>query len=180
MTPLSPNPRNMLQHYRKQCFDLMLTVTSSKACWPLSFILYPPYTSNGLTVRICNHRYTVLRPRFSTQILGEKARVMGYQSSAILPNNSPVRIAQGQIQRTKALAQASASLEACKQLHQVGILPACLSICLSVRPSVRLSVCLSVCLVLMLRQAGCNQAAYPLPNLVVSLMCAMQVPVLLS
>ena len=44
---------------------------------------------------------------------------MGYQSSAILPNNSPVRIAQGQIQRTRALAQASASLEACKQLHQV-------------------------------------------------------------
>ncbi len=64
-------------------------------------------------------RYTVLRPRFSTQVLGEDARLMGYQSSAILPNNSPVRIAQGQIQRTRALAQASASLEACKQLHQV-------------------------------------------------------------
>ena len=30
-----------------------------------------------------------------------------------------MRIAQGQIQRTRALAQASASLEACKQLHQV-------------------------------------------------------------
>lgn len=66
-----------------------------------------------------NCRYTVLRPRFSTQVLGEDARLMGYQSSAILPNNSPVRIAQGQIQRTRALAQASASLEACKQLHQV-------------------------------------------------------------
>ena len=63
-------------------------------------------------------RYTVLRPRFSTQVLGNDAR-LGYQSSAVLPNNSPVRIAQGQIQRTRALAQASASLEACKQLHQV-------------------------------------------------------------
>ncbi len=75
--------------------------------------------SRLITTDHCNYRYTVLRPRFSTQVLGEDARLMGYQSSAILPNNSPVRIAQGQIQRTRALAQASASLEACKQLHQV-------------------------------------------------------------
>ena len=61
----------------------------------------------------------MLRPRFSTQVLGEDARLLGYRSSAVLPNNSPVRIAEGQIQRTRALAQASASLEACKQLHQV-------------------------------------------------------------
>ena len=64
-------------------------------------------------------RYTVLRPRFSTQVLGEDARLVGYRSSAVLPNNSPVRIAEGQVQRTRALAQASASLEACKQLHEV-------------------------------------------------------------
>ena len=51
--------------------------------------------------------------------MGQDARLQGYLSSAVLPNNSPVRIAQGQIQRTRALAQASASLEACKQLHQV-------------------------------------------------------------
>ena len=68
---------------------------------------------------LCWCRYTVLRPRFSTQVLGEDARLMGYRSSAVLPNNSPVRIAEGQLQRTRALAQASASLEACKQLHQV-------------------------------------------------------------
>ena len=61
----------------------------------------------------------MLRPRFSTQVLGEDARLLGYRSSAVLPNNSPVRIAEGQVQRTRALAQASASLEACKQLHQV-------------------------------------------------------------
>ena len=52
--------------------------------------------------------------------MGEDVRLLGYRSSAVLPNNSPVRIAEGQIQRTRALAQASASLEACKQLHQVG------------------------------------------------------------
>ena len=62
----------------------------------------------------------MLRPRFSTQVMGEDVRLLGYRSSAVLPNNSPVRIAEGQIQRTRALAQASASLEACKQLHQVG------------------------------------------------------------
>lgn len=67
----------------------------------------------------CCCRYTVLRPRFSTRVLGEDVRLLGYRSSAVLPNNSPVRIAEGQIQRTRALAQASASLEACKQLHQV-------------------------------------------------------------
>ena len=64
-------------------------------------------------------RYTVLRPRFSTEVVGKDAKLVGYQTSAILPNNSPVRIAQGQIMRTRALAQASASLEACRQLHQV-------------------------------------------------------------
>lgn len=78
-----------------------------------------PQMSTLINADNSNCRYTVLRPRFSTQVLGEDARLIGYQSSAILPNNSPVRIAQGQIQRTRALAQASASLEACKQLHQV-------------------------------------------------------------
>lgn len=71
-------------------------------------------------------RYTVLRPRFSTDVLGEDAKLVGYQTSAILPNNSPVRIVQGQLMRTRALAQASASLEACKQLHQVDCCPACM------------------------------------------------------
>ena len=46
-------------------------------------------------------------------------QLVGYQSTAVMPRNSPVRTAQGQVQRGKALAQASASLEACKQLHQV-------------------------------------------------------------
>lgn len=64
----------------------------------------------------------MLRPRFSTEVLGQNAKLLGYQTSAILPNNSPVRIAQGQVMRTRALAQASASIEACRQLHQVDFL----------------------------------------------------------
>ena len=46
-------------------------------------------------------------------------QLVGYRSTAVMPHNSPVRTAQGQVQRGKALAQASASLEACRQLHQV-------------------------------------------------------------
>ena len=52
-------------------------------------------------------------------------QVVGYQSFAVMPQNSPVRTAQGQVQQGKALAQASASLEACRQLHQVQIMFYC-------------------------------------------------------
>ncbi|KAL0046074.1 hypothetical protein WJX82_001682 [Trebouxia sp. C0006] len=99
-----------MREYRVASTEARVTLASAK---PLLYMF---------CAKLPADRYTVLRPRFSTQVLGEDARLMGYQSSAILPNNSPVRIAQGQIQRTRALAQASASLEACKQLHQSGAL----------------------------------------------------------
>ncbi|KAL0030548.1 hypothetical protein WJX79_003716 [Trebouxia sp. C0005] len=101
-----------MREYRVASTEARVTLASAK---PLLYMF---------CAKLPADRYTVLRPRFSTQVLGEDARLIGYQSSAILPNNSPVRIAQGQIQRTRALAQASASLEACKQLHQSGALDA--------------------------------------------------------
>lgn len=72
--------------------------------------------------KLASDKYTVLRPRFSTTEVEEMGQLVGYQSTAVMPQNSPVRMAQGQVQRGKALAQASASLEACRQLHQCGAL----------------------------------------------------------
>ncbi len=39
-------------------------------------------------------------------------------SEVVLPNNSPVRRATGELQISKALARASACLAACRDLHQ--------------------------------------------------------------
>ena len=64
------------------------------------------------------------RPRFSTRsIPGTEDRRTGgplLVSVAVLPNNCPVRLAVGLPQRTRSLAVASAALEACAMLHQVG------------------------------------------------------------
>ena len=108
----------LLQVHAANCSNLLQPWDFNQAC-SCSSKLLPNCNSQASMLCLCWCRYTVLRPRFSTQMLGEDARLVGYRSSAVLPNNSPVRIAEGQVQRTRALAQASASLEACKQLHQV-------------------------------------------------------------
>ena len=106
-------------------------------------------------------RYTVLRPRFSTQVLGEDARLVGYRSSAVLPNNSPVRIAEGQVQRTRALAQASASLEACKQLHEVCPALLCPTLPCPALPCPALLIFPPFCLHLSCQPLGLDKLAYP-------------------
>lgn len=65
------------------------------------------------------YRFTILRPRFSTTEIEEFGEQVGFQCTVIMPQNSPVRCAEGQVQRRNALAQASASLEVCRQHHQV-------------------------------------------------------------
>ena len=59
-------------------------------------------------------RYAQLRPRFSTV----PAARGGYQSYVLLPNNCPVGTVAGLLQPRKALAAASACLEAVKALHK--------------------------------------------------------------
>ncbi|KAK9823040.1 hypothetical protein WJX81_002311 [Elliptochloris bilobata] len=63
-------------------------------------------------------KYAQLRPRFSTV----PAARGGFKTYVLLPNNCPVGTVAGMPQPRKALAAASACLEAVKALHQVGAL----------------------------------------------------------
>ncbi|KAL0048140.1 hypothetical protein WJX82_008725 [Trebouxia sp. C0006] len=109
--------------YKVASTGAQVTLASAKPllytfCGKLAYDKWPPHAAFA-----CAHCwYTVLRPRFSTTEVEEMGQLVGYRSTAVMPHNSPVRTAQGQVQRGKALAQASASLEACRQLHQCGAL----------------------------------------------------------
>ncbi len=76
------------------------------------------WVSNHLAAVVC--RYTQLRPRFSTaQVDG------GFQTTVVLPNNSPVRMVTGKLQPRRPLAVHSSCLEAIKELYKVSLLCGC-------------------------------------------------------
>ena len=56
-----------------------------------------------------------MRPRFSTRAVA----VAHFQTEIFLPSNCPIRQALGQVQSSKAAAQASACLQALRLLHMV-------------------------------------------------------------
>ena len=64
---------------------------------------------------LCERRYTLLWPRFSTSSpeLGQ------YQTTVILPNNAPVQQAVGKVHSKKSLAIGSACLIAIQALYEV-------------------------------------------------------------
>ncbi len=101
------------------------------------------------------------RPRFSTRsIPGTEDRFTGEPllvSVAVLPNNCPVRLAVGLPQRTRSLAVASAALEACALLHQVG----CMSLLHGVQCLLTGGLLWACCH----RGASCHAESTHLPNM---------------
>jgi Dicer dimerisation domain len=65
----------------------------------------------------CAGRYASLQPRFSTDVVGGR-----FASRVFMPIDAAVPTATGQVQPRKEVARASACLEMCRLLHQVGCL----------------------------------------------------------